>query len=104
LGSDPVTLIAMASSGLGVEYTSSTPTVCTVSGSTVNLLAAGTCTIAAVQIGDGSFTAAPTVTQSFTVTSAGGGAAAVPALGMWGLILAAAGLGGIMVRRRNPLP
>jgi hypothetical protein len=40
---------------------------------------------------------------NLTIGEAGGGAAAVPALGMWGLMLAAAGLGGIMVRRRSPL-
>jgi hypothetical protein len=40
---------------------------------------------------------------NLTITEAGGGGAAVPDIGMWGLMLAAAGLGDIMVRRRNPL-
>ena len=43
----PVTMAATASSGLAVAYTSQTTSVCTVSGSSVTLVAAGTCTIAA---------------------------------------------------------
>ena len=101
LGSGPVTLAATADSGLPVSYTSLTTGVCTVSGTTVNLLASGTCTIAAGQIGDSSHTAATPVTQSFTVTDASGGATPVPALGPWGIMLAVAGLGGIMIRRRT---
>jgi 2',3'-cyclic-nucleotide 2'-phosphodiesterase (5'-nucleotidase family) len=102
LDSGSVALVASASSGLPVTYTSQTLSVCTVSGDTVTLLAAGTCIIAAVQNGDGNYTAAPTVTQSFTVT-AGGDAAPVPALGLWGLIFAAAGLGGVMIYRSKPV-
>jgi hypothetical protein len=62
-------LAATASSGLPVTYTSSTPSVCTVSGSTTSLLAAGTCTIVASQLGNTTYPAAPTVTQSFTVSA-----------------------------------
>ena len=101
LGSGPVTLAATSDSGLPVSYTSLTTGVCTVTGATVSLLAAGTCTIAADQLGDGSYTAAPSVTQSFTITAASGGATPVPALGPWGIMLAVAGLGGIMIRRRT---
>lgn len=43
---------ATASSGLAVSYTSQTPSVCTVSGSTVSIEAAGTCTITASQAGN----------------------------------------------------
>ena len=53
------------------------------------------------QFGDSSYTAAPPVTQSFTITAATGGATPVPALGPWGIMLAVAGLGGIMIRRRT---
>jgi sugar lactone lactonase YvrE len=66
-----VTLTATASSGLPVSFVSTTPTICTVSGSTASLLAAGTCTVQANQPGDGVvYGAAPMVTQSFTVGSA----------------------------------
>jgi hypothetical protein len=101
LGSDPLTLAATADSGLPVSYTSLTTGVCTVSGTTVNLLTTGTCTIAADQIGNGSFTAATTVSQSFTITAASGGATPVPAFGPWGIMLAIVALSGIMIRRRN---
>ncbi|MFI5912145.1 fibronectin type III domain-containing protein [Dactylosporangium sp. NPDC051541] len=59
-----------ASSGLTVAFTSSTPAVCTVSGTTVTLVSAGTCTIAADQPGDATYGAAPTVSRSFTVDPA----------------------------------
>jgi len=63
-------LTASASSTLPVTFTSSTPSVCTVSGISVNLIAPGTCTISATQAGGLSggtdFAAAPTVTQSFS--------------------------------------
>ena len=69
--SAPVTLVATASSGNPVTFTSNTPAICTVSGSTATLLADGSCTILADQPGDGvRYAAAPTVTQTFTVASA----------------------------------
>jgi hypothetical protein len=61
------TLPATASSGLPVSYTSTTPAVCTVSGSTASLLEYGECTIQASQAGNANYTAAPTVSQSFLV-------------------------------------
>jgi hypothetical protein len=69
----PLTLAATASSGLAVTYTSSTPSVCTVAASTVTLSVPGTCTIVAAQAGNGVYAAAPSVQQSFTVTSASTG-------------------------------
>ena len=66
----PVALTATASSGLSVSYTSTTSSVCAVSGSSVTLLTTGTCTIAAHQAGNGSYSAAADVTRSFTVTAA----------------------------------
>jgi len=51
--------IADASSGAGV---------CSVSGTTVNYLAAGTCVIDANQAGGGRYLAAPQVSQTVTVT------------------------------------
>ncbi|WP_433969590.1 Ig-like domain repeat protein [Tunturiibacter gelidiferens] len=59
---------ATASSGLPVTFASTIPTVCTVSGSTVNLVSAGTCTIQATQAGNTTFAAATPVSASFTVT------------------------------------
>ncbi|WP_010545311.1 beta strand repeat-containing protein, partial [Sphingomonas elodea] len=63
----PVTLNATAGSGLPVSFTSSTGTICTVSGTSVTLAAQGLCTIVADQGGDASWNAAPAVTRSFTV-------------------------------------
>lgn len=61
-------LVATASSGLAVTFSSQTQTVCTVAGSEASLIASGVCTIAADQSGNASYAPAPTVTQSFDVT------------------------------------
>jgi hypothetical protein len=58
-----------ASSGLGVTYSSATPGVCAVSGSIISMLNPGTCTISASQAGNGTYSAAPSVTQSFAITA-----------------------------------
>ena len=63
----PLTLSATASSGLAVSFASTTTSVCTVSGTTATLIAAGTCTIQATQAGNGTYAAATPVSQSFTV-------------------------------------
>jgi hypothetical protein len=63
-------LTATASSGLAVAFASTTPTVCTVSGTTASLLIAGTCSIQATQPGNSDYAAATPVTQSFTVNLA----------------------------------
>jgi len=68
LGSPPFTVGATASSGLAVGFASTTPAVCTMSGATVSLLTAGTCTIKAGQGGNTNWSAAAPVTQSFQVT------------------------------------
>jgi Bacterial Ig-like domain (group 3)/Kelch motif len=65
--STSLTLSATASSGLPVTFSSTTPAVCTVSGSTASLLVSGNCTIEASQAGNGSYAAAPTVSQTFLV-------------------------------------
>ncbi len=60
-------------SGNPVTFTSATTSVCTVSGTngaTVALIALGTCTVRANQAATTSYTAAPQVQQSFTVTQA----------------------------------
>ncbi|MBZ9874841.1 Ig domain-containing protein, partial [Mesorhizobium sp. BR1-1-9] len=68
LTSGPVALSATASSGLTVAFTSTTTAVCTVSGNSVTLLSAGTCTIDADQAGNADYQAATTVSRSFSVT------------------------------------
>ncbi|APV50551.1 hypothetical protein BWI17_13150 [Betaproteobacteria bacterium GR16-43] len=63
----PVAIAATATSGQAVAFTSLTQAVCTVSGTTVTLLATGTCTIRATQDGGGTYSPAPPVDRSFTV-------------------------------------
>lgn len=60
----PVNPLATASSGLAVTYTSTTPGLCTVSGTSITVLSAGTCTLAANQAGDATYLAADQVTQN----------------------------------------
>ena len=64
------TVSATATSGLLVTYTSATASVCTVSGTTVTGINAGSCTILANQPGDSSYNAAPQVTQTLTIAKA----------------------------------
>jgi hypothetical protein len=67
IGDADFTVSATATSGLTVSFGTSTSGVCTVSGSTVHLVSAGTCTIIASQTGDATYNAAPDVSRSFTV-------------------------------------
>ena len=68
LESDPdFAVSATASSGLTVSFSSSTTSVCTVSGDIITLLSTGTCMIGASQAGDSSYFTAPDVSQSFSV-------------------------------------
>jgi hypothetical protein len=68
VGDSPYAVVATATSGLGVTFTSATPSVCAVSGTSVSYVAAGTCTIAADQAGNTTYASAPQTTQSFLVT------------------------------------
>ena len=66
-----VNLTATASSGLAVSYVSTTPTYCTVSGSTaMPILALGTCTIEATQAGNSNYLPATPAYRSFWVDHA----------------------------------
>jgi hypothetical protein len=69
VGAAGKSVTATATSGLPVAYTTNTPLVCSVDGSTgaLTLLAVGTCEILADQIGDTSWFPAPQVSQSFSV-------------------------------------
>ncbi len=63
----PLALLASSTSGLTVVFSSTTPSVCTVSGTSATFMATGTCTIDANQAGNSVYAAAPVVAQSFTV-------------------------------------
>jgi uncharacterized protein (TIGR03437 family) len=63
----PLMVSATASSGLAVALTSTTSSVCTVSGTTATMVSLGTCTLEADQAGNTNYAAAPSVTRSFTV-------------------------------------
>ncbi|HRJ51632.1 MAG TPA: hypothetical protein PLE99_02605, partial [Candidatus Thiothrix moscowensis] len=68
LGDADFNISATASSNLTVSFSSQTPTVCTVAGTSVHLVAAGTCTIRASQAGNSTYNAAADVDRSFTVS------------------------------------
>ena len=70
-GTAPFAVRATASSGLAVIFASLTPAVCTVSGATVTLISAGTCTIQATQAGNNNYAVATPVNQTFQVTQVG---------------------------------
>lgn len=69
-GSFAIDPLAVASSGLEVVYGSTTPSVCSVGGASVSIIAAGTCTITADQAGDTAWNPAPQVEQSLTIAQA----------------------------------
>jgi large repetitive protein len=78
LGVGSLLINASASSNLPVTFSTSTPSVCSLSNinqfgvlttATVNILSVGTCTISADQSGSLNFIAAPTVTRSFAVNA-----------------------------------
>ena len=73
LAQSPVGVGANASSGLAVNFTTTTPSVCTsggTDGATIALVTPGTCTVRATQAGDATYKAAPPFSQSFKVSRA----------------------------------
>ena len=70
LGTGSATLVASATSSLTVAFNSATTAVCSVVGTTLTLLSAGTCTVNADQAGDIQYSAASQVQQSFVVSPA----------------------------------
>ena len=72
--STPITLSATATSSLSVTFSSNTPNICSVSGATLTMVNLGTCTIAANQPGNASFSAAATVLISFGISGSVPGA------------------------------
>ncbi|MCE2948056.1 MAG: ExeM/NucH family extracellular endonuclease [Betaproteobacteria bacterium] len=99
LDQSPFLVAATASSGLPVVFTSGSPTVCSVSGNSVALLATGTCVLLADQPGNAGFAAAPQVSRAFAVTAANG---AVP-LPLWAYLLLGGGLLHAALRRQSRL-
>ena len=73
LPASPFTLAATASSGLPVSFVSTTTSICTVSGTSLTPLAAGSCSITASQAGNTNYAAATPVTRSFTISAHGKG-------------------------------
>lgn len=69
-GDSNFSISATTSSTLSASFTSATSSVCTVTGSTVQILTAGTCTLNANQVGDTAYSAATQVQQSFVVNKA----------------------------------
>ena len=64
---NPPATSASPNSGIPIVYSSLTTGVCTVSGATVTMVTSGTCTLAADQAGDTSYSAAARVTQSVAI-------------------------------------
>ena len=69
VGGATYNVTATATSALPVAFTidAAATSVCSIAGSTVSFIAVGTCVIDANQAGDGTFSAAAQVQQSFTV-------------------------------------
>ncbi|MBL0141437.1 MAG: VCBS repeat-containing protein [Betaproteobacteria bacterium] len=60
---------ASATSGLAVSFSSATAGICTVAGTTVTMVAAGTCTIVASQAGDPTYNSATPVPQDIALVA-----------------------------------
>ena len=71
VGGPTYNVMATATSGLPVTFTidQGATSICSISGSTVSFIGVGTCSINADQAGDSNYNEAPTVQQSFGVTS-----------------------------------
>jgi uncharacterized protein YjdB len=69
-GDSSFSLSAVASSGLSVTFTSANTNVATISGSTVNIVGAGTASITATQSGNANYNAATSVAKTLTVAKA----------------------------------
>jgi len=67
-GDADFTVSATASSGLPLTFAAGGS--CTVSGTTVHITGAGSCTVTAAQRGDATFAAAPSVSQTFAIAKA----------------------------------
>ena len=86
MGTPPPPLSATATSGLAVNFASTTPAVCTVSGTALTLVAPGSCVISATQLGNSYYSAAPPVSRTFSVYSATTTLTRTPTLLDWGTV------------------
>ncbi len=68
--------LATNGTNLTPTLTSNTPTICSITGLTINLLAAGTCTVTASQPGTSVIAPAANVVRSFTINAVAGGGTA----------------------------
>lgn len=68
-GNAPLTLTATSKQG-SVQYSTTTTTVCTVSGKTLTLVGAGSCKVTANSAADAAYAAAPAVLKTITVAKA----------------------------------
>ncbi|MEX8512815.1 MAG: lectin like domain-containing protein [Leptothrix ochracea] len=64
-----LSLSAKATSGLAVRFTSSSPTLCSISGTTLTGLNLGTCQIQASQTGDATWKPAPPLSKAITIVA-----------------------------------
>ena len=69
-GDSAFALAGSSTSGLSVSYSSSNPSVATVSGNTITIVAAGTATITATQAGNSNYNAASSVSQNLSALQA----------------------------------
>jgi hypothetical protein len=69
LDQSPFTLVASASSGLPVTITSSSASVCSVSGFYLTLVSAGNCVLSASQLGGSGYAAAPPVSKTIVLST-----------------------------------
>lgn len=70
LTASTASLTATTSSGLSTSFSSDTPAVCSISGSTVNYLTSGTCTLVASQSGNNDYNAASNISRDIDVGKA----------------------------------
>ena len=97
LSNGSTALFASATSGLAVSFSTDTPGMCYVFGSSVFFQTVGTCTIRASQGGNSVYASATQVTQSFVVSTA----ASIPLAGRGGIDLDGNGRSQIIVRSAN---
>lgn len=93
---NPPATSATPNSGNPITYSSLTAGVCTVSGTTVTMVSAGTCTLAANQAGNAGYAAASQVTQSVVISAP---LVPTPMLDRWAMLLLCGLLGAVVVVR-----
>jgi hypothetical protein len=67
-----IPIVLLSSAGLAIVYQVDTPTICTVDGTVLRLLATGSCVVTPIQSGDSNYFAAPSFPRTVIVTVLGG--------------------------------